>query len=889
MVEAAPVPPSSSDAEPHLEPVDPDIALIGPQIIDPESSPGAPVDGVAVMVVGPKAKSPHLVYVNPGLCELVGRRSDQLIGQSPANLFPADDGPIELEAMKRALLPGRDTHLLDLLETTPASDGEEHSTLVDSYQHTVVDQWVREHGDWATIGGDHGSQQFIEIGGIEPNATLAADAEPNRRSESDSESITIDLSPTVGQRSYSSLTNLIGTEGERIPVLFTAHAIASAAAPYPNVVAQFRDLRRASAERLIADKEAVISSLKRGHQLGQLCHQISIMIEKSLGVQATCWVSMMGLDGDFEPVIAGGFDIDIVAATTGALARSSNRPTKRVASVRGLAAPLADALRENGVTNLWYVPVLSEDAQATAPDGGQKSDSPFGAGRQTAAIVVVTGDVTPDREATELLDHVSQVLATGIDHASIESDNAHSALHDPLTRLPNRALIVDRLAQAMARLERDGVALSVLLVDIDRFKNVNDSRGIEAGDKVLVEVANRLLAAVRLGDTVGRVSSDQFLVMCVATSGELDTTAVARRVLRSLAEPIPVGEGDDIRITASIGAVVVKEAGQSPAGVISNAESALADAEAMGRGKYAMFKAEHQHDVVARHRTEQALHKAILEDELVVHYQPLIEIKTGYMIGAEALLRWERPGHGLLSPGTFIPVAEESELIVPMGEWVIDQVCEDMARWPKSKGRSPLVSINLAARHLEVDTLVPTVIRALQRNDLHPRRLGFEITESMEVADMKAALANLNKLSELGCRIAIDDFGVGHASLDYLRRFPMASALKIDRSFIAGLNRSREDRAIVTASIAMAESLGLQSVAEGVESVEQLLMLRDMGCRYAQGFVFSRALPLDIVLQIWAKGRLYRSTSMDRARAVPAARGRRELPARPERERSPEQ
>ncbi len=883
MVEAAPVPPSSSDAEPRLEPVDPDIALIGPQVIDPESSPGAPVDGVAVMVAGPKAKSPHLVYVNPGLCELVGKRSDQLIGQSPANLFPVDEGPIELAAMKRALLPSRDTHLLDLLETTNAPDGDEHSMLVDSYQHTVVDQWVREHGDWATIGGDHGSQQFIEIGGIEPDATGTAEVDANRRSES----ITIDLSPTVGQRSYSSLTNLIGTEGERIPVLFTAHSIASAAAPYPNVVAQFRDLRRASAERLIADKEAVISSLKRGHQLGQLCHQISIMIEKSLGVQATCWISMMGLDGDFEPVIAGGFDVDIVAATTGALARSSNRPSKRVASVRGLAAPLADALRENGVTNLWYVPVLSEDAQATAPDGGRKSDSSVGAGRQTAAIVVVTGDVTPDQEATELLDHLSQVLATGIDHASIESDNAHSALHDPLTRLPNRALIVDRLGQAMARLERDGVALSVLLVDIDRFKNVNDSRGIEAGDKVLIEVANRLLAAVRLGDTVGRISSDQFLVMCVATSSELDTTSVARRVLRSLAEPIPVGEGDDIRITASIGAVVVKEAGQSPAGVISNAESALADAEAMGRGKYAMFKAEHQHDVVVRHRTEQALHKAIVEDELVVHYQPLIEIKTGYMIGAEALLRWERPDHGLLSPGEFIPVAEESELIVPMGEWVIDQVCEDLALWPKSKGRLPLVSINLAARHLEVDTLVPTVIRALQRNDLHPRRLGFEITESMEVADLKAALANLNKLSELGCRIAIDDFGVGHASLDYLRRFPMASALKIDRSFIAGLNRSREDRAIVTASIAMAESLGLQSVAEGVESVEQLLMLRDMGCRYAQGFVFSRALPLDIVLQIWGKGQLYRSTSMDRA-PVPAVRGRRGVAGRPKREPGPD-
>lgn len=830
---------AGSDPEVDIRPVDPDIHLVGPHLLDPEASPAAPVDGVAVMVIGPKARSPHLVYANDGLCELVGCRSDQLIGQSPAVFFTPEDGPDEIEAMKQALVPKRDSTLLELLD----GSGIEGSSAADSYQHTVVDQWVREHGEWATIGADPGDE-YVELGSI----NVERDG---------SESITIDLSSAVGDRSYSSLTHLVDRDGNRIPVLFTAHLIASAGGSYPNVVAQFRDLRRASAERLLADKEAVISSLRRGHQLGQLCHQISIMIEKSLGVQATCWISMMAADDEFEPVIAGGFDADIVAAATGALARSSNRPTKRVASIRGLAAPLADALRANGITNLWYVPIMVD---GEVPDAG--SEGFVVEERQMAAIVVVTDDATPDREATELLDHLAQVLSAGISHASIESDNAHNALHDPLTRLPNRALIVDRLGQAMARLERDGVALSVLLVDIDRFKNVNDSRGIEAGDQVLIEVANRLLAAVRLGDTVGRISSDQFLVMCVAANGELDTTSVARRVLRSLSEPIAVGEGDDIRITASVGAVLIKEAGRSPASVISNAESALADAESTGRGKFAMFKAEHQHDVVVRHRTEQALHRAIIDDELVMHYQPLVEIRTGYMIGAEALVRWERPGYGLLGPGEFIPVAEESELIVPMGEWVIDQVCEDLADWPKSRGRLPLVSVNLGARHLEVDTLVPTVIRALQRNGLHPRRLGFEITESMQVADQAAALANLNKLSELGCRIAIDDFGVGHASLDYLRRFPMATALKIDRSFVAGLNRSREDRAIVTASIAMARELGLQSVAEGVESVEQLLTLRDMGCRYAQGFILSRPLPLDIVLRIWDKAQLYRSAAL---------------------------
>ena len=386
-----------------------------------------------------------------------------------------------------------------------------------------------------------------------------------------------------------------------------------------------------------------------------------------------------------------------------------------------------------------------------------------------------------------------------IDHASAESDSAYQALHDPLTQLPNRALIVDRISQAMARLERDGTSLSVLLVDIDRFKAVNDMRGVDVGDRVLIEVADRLLAAVRLGDTVGRISSDQYLVMCVATNGELDAASVARRILRSLADPIRIPDGEDLHITASIGAVVVTEADadHSPAEVISNAESALATATSVGRGQFAMFEAEHQHDVVRRHEIEQALRNAILNDELVLHYQPLVEVRSGFMIGAEALVRWERPGHGLIPPDEFIGVAEDAGLIVPLEEWVIDRVCADLATWPKVKGRSAMVSINLSARHLEVDTLVPTVIRALQRNDLKPNRVGFEITESMAILDTEAALQNLEKLAALGCRIAIDDFGIGHASLDYLRRFSMASAIKIDRSFVAGphrLNRGRGDR-----------------------------------------------------------------------------------------------
>ncbi len=851
---------------------DPDILLIGPDSFrEPSVEADEPVDGVAVMLVGPAVRNPRLLYVSEGLCHLIGWRSDQLIGQSPAFLFSGDEGPRQLEAMRRAVLstdPETEgaPDLLDLLHDPRIMNGHGPADELNGFDHDTVIIGTSEGED---LGGDGGDDvNGFDVNGFDLNASdVNGYGADGFNGHVDLDSRAVDPTPVnVGSR-YEASTVLVDQSHEKIPVYFTAQAIPSPEVGGSYVVAQFRDLRKTAAERLLADQEAVIASLKRGHHLGQLCHQIAVMIERSLGVAATCWLSIVSPDEQLEPVITGGFAPDVVAETTNAVATSSAHQAKRIASVGGLRDELANGLRNDGVRNLWYVPVLGRSEAGdnrgeghSGVDGGDRNRGHEPDGEVLrGAIMVATGDCTPDAEATKLLDHLAQVLAVGIEHATVESDTAYQALHDPLTKLPNRALIMDRLSQAMARLERDGSSISVLLVDIDRFKAVNDMRGIEVGDRVLVEVANRLLAAVRLGDTVGRISSDQYLVMCVATNGELDAAAVARRVLRSLAEPIDVGGDQILHITASIGAVVVTaaEAELAPAEIISNAESALANATNVGRGQFAMFEAEHQHDVVRRHETEQALRQGIAENELVLHYQPIVEIKSGFMVGAEALVRWQRPGHGLLPPGQFIDIAEDADLMVPLGEWVINRTCEDLADWPKVKGRSPLVSINLAARHLEVDTLVPTVIRALQRNHLKPNRLGFEITESMAVLDTDAALANLDKLASLGCRIAIDDFGIGHASLDYLRRFSMASALKIDRSFIAAITESPENQAIVKASVSMADALDLQVVAEGVETVEQLLRLRALGCHYAQGFVLSRPMPIDIVLEVWARSRLY--------------------------------
>ena len=851
----------------ELPPV-PDVVLRGPGAEGSELSTSAAVDGVAVIFFDPTTQSPHLVFASEGLADLIGSGVDELLGQSPRVLFTPEEARTELKAIRQALGIGTERPASAQpigggeSPADPGDPADRPSTIdlgrVDLPGHSAVNGDRRRSPEIDLnvdgMAGRSGDRGRVDVGSTpdtipgrpagHPELLAAAAANPETI-RADGAAADPAAGPTgSASRRFATTQTLRRRDGESVLVhgIYTTVPSMTPVAPY--VVVQFRDLGKAAAERLLADQAAVIGSLSRGHELGRLCHQVAEELEADLGDGSRCWLGVINADDRLEPVISGELPFDQVAEIMRIVADSGSDSSKRVVPVDGLPEPQSLLLRAKGVRALWYVPMLS------------------GAGVVEGALMVATARDRPDRTITRSLDHLAAVMAAAVEHATVEADMAHQTLHDPLTHLPNRALIVDRLGQALARLERDGIALSVLLVDIDRFRTVNDTRGVEVGDQVLLEVAARLLAAVRLGDTVGRISSDQYLIMCVATSGELDAAAVGRRILRSLSDPIQVADGDDLHITASVGVVVVDEPGPSPAVIISNAESALARASAGGRGRMAMYEADLRRNVLDRHETEQALHRAITHEELVIHYQPLVEIRTGFMVGAEALVRWDRPGHGLLHPPSFIQIAEESELILPMGNWIIDKVCSDLGRWPKSNGRSPMVTINLAARQLAVDTLVPTVVSALQRNGLHPARVGFEITESMEIRDLDAAGINLNRLSELGCRIAIDDFGIGHATLDYIRRFSMADALKIDKSFVAGLGSSKEDTAIVNASIALAESLGLQVIAEGVEDLEQLIALRELGCRYAQGFGLARPAPLGEVLALWSKARLYEPSEL---------------------------
>ena len=599
------------------------------------------------------------------------------------------------------------------------------------------------------------------------------------------------------------------------------------------------------------DYPVTVDSYTRGSSLGSLCFDIADHISTQLGSGTSCWVGLSNTSlrsgQTLEPLVTMGAREGLVKRLLRAMFDTEDITSARCVLVADLPDDLRELTQRESISSLWGFPALDQD------------------GRLSAAIIVARPEnerptveqPSPDQPTTtqqKMLTGFAGLIAKAGDRqsAQLQSELATSqALYDQLTRLPNRSLLLDRLEQATARLRRDSSPLAVLMIDIDNFRSINNTYGAELGDEILIEVAARIHNSVRLGDTVGRIGSDQFVLICVATNGNHDVAGLARRISRSISEPIELDDGTDLYLTASIGVVLVEDQQVDPTEIIGQAESAMMTAMQSGRGHYAMFDREHQRHSAESQTLEQALHRAIMNEELLLHYQPVFGLETGQMVGAEALVRWTHPDEGLVSPAAFMDLAEESGLIIPMGDWIINKAAEASASWPEVAGRYPIITVNLSARQMTDTGLVTTIEEALRRYDLLPNRLGFEITESARIVDLQQASATLKKITMLGCRVAIDDFGIGHATLDYLRRFSMASAIKIDRSFTNGLATSREDAAIVAASIAMASALGMQVVAEGVENHEQLRELRELGCDYAQGFLLSRPVAVEVAQKIW--------------------------------------
>ena len=434
---------------------------------------------------------------------------------------------------------------------------------------------------------------------------------------------------------------------------------------------------------------------------------------------------------------------------------------------------------------------------------------------------------------------------------------SYQAYHDALTGLPNRMLFNDRLRVALAQAQRRGRGLSILFLDLDNFKTINDSLGHATGDLLLQQVAKRLVRWVREEDTVARLGGDEF-IMLLSAVGEPDAAVqVAERILESLAEPLVIGD-QELFITASIGITIFPHDGLEPETLVANADLAMYRAKGEGRNNYMLFTPAMNQVVVRRLEMERALRRAIMRDELIVYYQPKVDLHSGLMVGLEALVRWQRPGHGLVSPADFIPLAEETGLILPIGEWVLRTACARAKIWHDQGHRHLGVAVNLSPRQFQQRNLVQTVARVLEETRLDPACLELEVTEGVLMHSVEEAIRTMQELSALGVKLFMDDFGRGYSSLYHLKRFPM-QALKIDRSFVQDVTSNPSDASIVNTIISMGRSLNLQVVAEGVETQEQLEFLRANQCHQMQGYLFSRPVPDEQISQLLEQERQRRS------------------------------
>ncbi|HEX7901533.1 MAG TPA: EAL domain-containing protein [Planctomycetota bacterium] len=443
--------------------------------------------------------------------------------------------------------------------------------------------------------------------------------------------------------------------------------------------------------------------------------------------------------------------------------------------------------------------------------------------------------------------------ATDIDDRKrAEQELLKNAYYDALTQLANRSLFENRLEKAARGAAREKDLLyAVLFLDIDRFKLINDSLGHGAGDRLLAAFARRLEALVRPGDTVARFGGDEFAVLVEYVS-DLDLLKrIAERILIGLSLPFSI-EGHEIVATASIGVAHSGPASTTPEAMVRNADLAMYRAKNLGRSRVEIFDEAMHAQSMATLRLEQDLRKALDRGEFVLHYQPIVSLHTGRITGCETLVRWSHPERGLVAPGDFIPLAEETGLIVPIGEWVLRAACDQAAAWTK-RGLPPLdLAVNLSARQFRHEGLVAVLEAALETTGINPGRLTLELTESLLMEHTERAIAILRDLSDRGIRLSIDDFGTGYSSLAYLKRLP-CSSLKIDRSFVRDIHSDPDDAAIAIAIIRMAHALRLKVIAEGVETEEQRDFLKERRCDEAQGYLFSKPLPPDAFFDLATK------------------------------------
>jgi diguanylate cyclase (GGDEF)-like protein/PAS domain S-box-containing protein len=503
--------------------------------------------------------------------------------------------------------------------------------------------------------------------------------------------------------------------------------------------------------------------------------------------------------------------------------------------------PMAEAFHIVNATTRSIVPNM----MAATAEQDQAGHLPYNTIliRRDGSEICIVDSVAPIHDHYGRVVGSVKVFRDMSDARAMAEQIAHSAEHDFLTGLPNRLLLNDRIGQAIALAQRSKSKAALLFMDLDGFKHINDSLGHQTGDNLLQCVANRLLDCIRAPDTVSRQGGDEFIVLLQGVTRPEDASTAAKRVLSALEETFSVGQ-NNLHITTSIGLSLYPDDGLDAETLIKNADTAMYQAKENGRQGFQFFKREMNVRAVERQSIEEDLRRALERKEFTLHYQPKVNLATGAITGAEALLRWSHPTRGSVSPAQFIPVAEDSGLILPIGAWVLREACAQSQAWVDAGLPVVSMAVNVSAVEFRNPNFLNNLFTTLNETGLDPRSLELEVTEGVLMKNVELGASILESLRAKGVRVAIDDFGTGYSSLSYLRKFPL-DALKIDQSFVRQIPDSPDEATIVNAIISMGRSLHLRVIAEGVETAEDLAFLQDHECDEAQGYYFSRPVPAD--------------------------------------------
>jgi len=653
----------------------------------------------------------------------------------------------------------------------------------------------------------------------------------------------------AGGETHGEELEMRGKDGAPVWVSLTARAVRNAEGEIVETRSAAVDItERKRAEQALYARErqqAVVAELGQralaGAELSTLMDDAVVLVAQALEVEY-CKALELLPDGESLLLLAGvGWMEGLVGQATVGTESNSQAAYTLLSNEPIVVEDLRTESRFSGPPLLFDHQVVS--GLSVVIRGG---DRPFG----------VLGAHTSKRRAfceddVHFLQAAANVLSTAIQRKQAEEAAQHLAYHDALTGLPNRTLFTDRLNLALAQARRKEQLVAVMFLDLDRFKIVNDTAGHTSGDQLLRDVAERLTGLVREGDTVARMGGDEFTLLLPEVSDVGEAVEIAERVLEALREPWKINNRE-YHVTTSIGIVLHPADGEDAQSLLRNADAAMYRAKELGRDNYQLYTQAMNAQVVERLALENSLRRGLERDEFAVYYQPQVDISSQRIVGTEALVRWQHPERGLVSPLEFISVAEETGLIVPLGTWVLQTACAQNVAWQQA-GHAPMpVAVNLSARQFQERDLLDTVTQALEKSGMDSQYLQLEITEGVAMQDVESTATTLRALREMGIQIAIDDFGTGHSSLSYLKSFPV-SALKIDRSFVRDLTVDPDDAAITAAILAMAKSLSLKVIAEGVETEEQLAFLKERGCDEMQGFLFSKPVPASALEKMLAR------------------------------------